>query len=110
MSQFGWSHYRGVVDIEGNTNAWGLFWRLGSGSVVFRVPGDFTNSYIRQLVPGVHFLPLAADLSDLANVTARIRDSSLARIPVNARSLLRNFTYQLEVDRVARELSDLWSR
>eukprot|EP01041_Mallomonas_annulata_P014012 gene14012-29835_t len=49
LPEFGWAQFRGVMDIPGNTNAWGLFWRLASGSVVFRVEGDFTNAYIKAL-------------------------------------------------------------
>eukprot|EP01041_Mallomonas_annulata_P010962 gene10962-22905_t len=110
LREFGWAQFRGVMDIPGNTNAWGLFWRLASGSVVFRVEGDFTNAYIKALRPWTHYVPIAANLSDLLVATRRVQqDDNLGRIADNARRFVRGFTYEREVDRVARELSSVWS-
>ena len=110
MLQFAWAQYRGVIDIGGRASDWGLFWRLATGSVVFRVPGSFVSSYSRHLRPWVHFIPIADDLSDLLNASEKVQwESAYYRMPVTARQLLRNFTYNREVDRVARELSRVLS-
>lgn len=64
-----WVKHRGILDIDGNVNAWGLFWRLASGSVVFRVESEYTNFYTQQMVPWQHYIPISRDLSDLGAVT-----------------------------------------
>ena len=64
LPELEWSNYRGILDIDGNVNAWGLFWRLASGSVVFKVESKYLNAYITKMVPWVHYIPIKEDLSD----------------------------------------------
>lgn len=40
-----WSNYRGVIEIDGNVDAWGNRWRMISGSVVFRVESPYISSF-----------------------------------------------------------------
>jgi len=103
-----WTRYRGVVDVDGNTNAWGLFWRLASGSVVFRVESGHINSYNQYLQPWIHYIPIARNLTDFINITRLIKDPVYKHIAQNARNFVRNFTYTHEISRVAIELSALW--
>jgi len=107
-----WIAHRGLFEIDGFVNAWGHLWRLASGSVVFKVDSDFTNAYLEQEVPGVHFIPLLSNLSDLADATKMIQEESsmpyLEKISRNANSLASAFTYEQEVDRVAKELRASW--
>ena len=57
-----------IVDIDGNVNSWGLLWKLLSGSCVLRVNSSRRQWYHRDLMPWKHFVPIAADLSDLGAV------------------------------------------
>jgi len=107
--QIEWARNKGVLDIAGHTNAYGLLWRLASGSVVFRVESKYTNAYIRRLRPWRHYIPIRSDLSDLINVTRLVKVRNFKFIVENARSLVSEFTYEREVDRVAKELADLWN-
>ena len=111
-----WIRYRGILDIDGNANAWGLFWRLFSGSVIFRVESSFTNAYIDKMRPWVHYIPVSRNFSELANNTRIVLSDDpadvrlLQDITSNARSLGKPFTYASEVNRVARELNTFPSR
>jgi len=115
-SELGWTKYRGVIDIDGHVNAWGLVHRLQSGSVVMRVESDQINAYILKLRPNVHYVPLAADLSDAAQITRQIRTRSplelerFERMVSAAKNVVRRYTYANEVKRVAAELSHVWAR
>ena len=107
-SEVEWIRHRGIVDIDGNVNAWGLFWRLVSGSVVFKIDSDFVSPYSKDLVPWQHYIPVFKNLSNIANVTKMIieseNDSLLENISLNAFSLVNQYTYDSEVRRVASEL------
>ena len=106
-----WVRFRGILDIDGNVNAWGLFWRLASGSTVFRVEGPWVNSYIRSLRPWVHYIPIFNNLTNLEEVTRIVTSDDesdiqlLREIATNAMDLVRPITYASEVERVARDLS-----
>ena len=84
---------------------------MASGSVVFRVHSDRprTNAYISKLRPWRHFIPLKNDLSDFINMTHLIKTRNLRNIAMKAKLLVSNFTYEKEVERVAKELNKLWS-
>jgi hypothetical protein len=43
-----WAAHRGVLEVDGNANAWGVIWRLASGSVVFKVRSTWVNAYNRR--------------------------------------------------------------
>ena len=115
-----WSNHRGVLDIDGNVNAWGLFWRLGSGSVVFRVESSYVNAYILKMKPFVHYIPIKKDLSDLGLMTSLVKNDTfkhcsnssseckvirMSDIRANALALTLDFSWRKEVKRVAREIA-----
>lgn len=114
-----WSNHKGILDIDGHVNAWGLFWRLGSGSIVFRVESPYVNAYIQKMKPFVHYIPIKKDLSDLGLMTSAVRNETflhcpnspsdchvirMADIRENALALTLEFSYAKEVKRVVREI------
>eukprot|EP00963_Diacronema_lutheri_P004108 scaffold312_cov409-Pavlova_lutheri.AAC.9 len=109
-----WSKNRGIIEIDGNVNAWGNRWRMVSGSLVFRIESNFTNSYLVCQRPWVHYIPLQSNLSDLVKSTALIRSnnsrvvSKLQTIADNAKKLGSFFTYGEEVRRVHNMISNIW--
>ena len=118
--ELAWSNYKGILDIDGHVNAWGLFWRLGSGSVVFRVDSPYVNAYILKMKPYVHYIPIKKDLSDLGLVTSAVKYDSflhcsnssseckeirMSDIRENALALTLDFSYAKEVKRVAKEIA-----
>jgi hypothetical protein len=56
-----------LLDLDGNGNAWsGCWWKLlTTESVAFKVDCGREQWYYPKLMPWVHFVPVACDLSDL---------------------------------------------
>ena len=54
-----------LIDIDGNVNSWGLLWKLLSGCCVLRVSSHRQQWFHKRMVPWIHMVPIAADLSDL---------------------------------------------
>lgn len=58
--------YKYLVDVDGEVNAWsGLWWKLYSNSVVFKVESHYEQWFYKDLVEWVHYIPVKGDLSDL---------------------------------------------
>lgn len=104
-----WCQRRGIVDIDGNAFAWGLFWRLASGSAVFRVESSFDCSYCGELRPWVHYVPISRSLDDMSRSTSVILNEShsaeLIQMTRRARNLIDRHTYDKEVVRVVGALN-----
>lgn len=111
-----WSKNRGIIEIDGNVNAWGNRWRMVTGSLVFRIESNFTNAYLVCQRPWVHYIPLQSNLSDLVKSTALIRSNSsrvvskLQTIADNAKKLGSFFTYGEEVRRVHNAIRNIWHK
>ena len=107
-----WADSSGILDVDGNVNAWGLYWRLASGSTVFKVESEYVNLYTEYAVPYVHYIPIAKNLSDFEEQTKLVTNKhsrhKLNRIARNSRRLMWNHTYKHEVKRVAMELASVW--
>jgi hypothetical protein len=112
-NELDWIKARGILDLDGNANAWGTRWRLESGSVLFKVDSPITNAYLERLVPYVHYIPIHANLSNLVSQAMIVRGDlvvpSLEIMVENAKSLMAEFTYEKEVRRVRNELLAFWS-
>ena len=113
----GWIRYRGIMDMDGHANAWGLYWRIAGGSVVFKVESNWTNGYIRDLIPSgekQNYFKIKQDLSDMINITRLVTRNDtnsmilMKRVSHNARELARKHSYHNEVARVARELAHVF--
>lgn len=71
-----WCGRRFAIDVDGYSNAFSnLFVRLLYGCCVIRVasPAGFRQWYHDRLEPGRHYVPVAADLSDIDTVIAWCR-------------------------------------
>ena len=96
-----WIKYRGILDIDGNVDAWGLYWRLRSGSAVFRISSQYENFLSSRLVSGVHFVQVKRNFDDLFDVTEMVKGKhtsvaylNLSTITKNAEALLCELTYE----------------
>ena len=108
-----WGKYRGLMDVDGFSNAWGLVWRLCTGSVVFKVDSLFASHLTIHLTPWVHFVPLQRDFSDLSSTTSIVTNSSwnakLQRMVTDACNVVKErLTYNKEVSRVAKSISSFF--
>lgn len=110
-----WHVHRGVLDIDGNTNAWGHLWRMMTGSVVFKVQSEYFNAYNHIQKPWVHFVPVSSDFRDLELATSIVTSTDttvverLKTIADNAVKLGQQFTFENEVARVGKELDAVWN-
>jgi len=93
-----WLVRKFAIDIDGNSNAWSnLFTRLIAGCCVIKVasPLGYRQWYYGELEPGRHFVPVRADLSDLAERIewCRVHDRECAQIAGEGRrfALAREF-------------------
>jgi len=97
-NEFEWMQYRGIIDVDGNVDAWGSRWRFATNSVVFKVKSDYVNHYSRALVDGVHFIEISETMADLELKTAIITRNDTAtltyleNISKNARQTISEFT------------------
>lgn len=57
-------------DVDGSTNAWSNLYTLLMGCCVIKVASEhgFRQWYYGDLVPWTHFVPIAADLSNLGSI------------------------------------------
>lgn len=114
VPEIDWVEHRGILDIDGNVDAWGYAWRLQSGSVVFQVLSPYVGFFTEKLIQNEHFIPISADLSDLANVTSIVKSNDtldlekMKKIINNGISYSKQFTYDKIVGRVADELDRTW--
>ena len=72
------SRYRFHIDIDGHAASYaGLFRKLLSGGLVLKVqsPDRCVQWYYDRLVPGINFVPVREDLSDLVEVVADYRET-----------------------------------
>ena len=69
------SRYRYAFDIDGHANAWSLLEKLILGCCVLKVESSFEQWYYDRLHPWQHYVPIAADLSNLAERVQWCRDN-----------------------------------
>jgi Glycosyl transferase family 90 len=106
-----WIKHKGIIDIDGNVNAWGRYWRLRSGSVVFLVESEFDNFYSERLVPWRHYVPVKRNLDDIVERTKMVNSSDLKDVALlslissTAANLMESITYESQVIRFAKDLS-----
>ncbi|MFM7108993.1 MAG: glycosyl transferase family 90 [Planctomycetaceae bacterium] len=104
VPQRSWCCRRFAIDVDGNSNAFSnLFIRLLYGCCVIRVdsPRGYRQWYHDRLVPGRHYVPVAADLSDLDAVIDWCRDhpADCAAIAREGQRVALEMTYSGEMQR-----------
>ncbi len=103
-----WATKKFALDIDGYSNAWNNFMqRLKLGCCVLKVdsPFGFYQWYYPQLKPWEHYIPIAADLSDLEEKIdwARSNSRKSATIAMAGQKVAASLTLESET-RVAAEL------
>ena len=113
VSEQHWITHKGILEIDGNVDAWGNRWRMESGSVLFLVKSNFKHYYSDKLVDGIHYIGISGDLHDLVEKTKIITNTDgesltkLRDITANARALMQEFTYERVVKGVYHRLNEL---
>lgn len=94
--------YKYQLDLDGMVNAWsGLYWKLYSNSMVFKLHSHWEQWYYREMVPYVHFIPLI-DLSPnvVQDAYAWCEDTNgpaCEQIAVESGKFARTLTYEYAV-------------
>ena len=110
-----WFNYRGIIDIDGNVDAWGSRWRFSTNSVVFKVKSPYINLYSKSLFAGVHFIEISENLDNLRSVTAIVVKNDtgtlnfLSNITQNARRTMKQFTYNSTAISTSRALVNFFT-
>jgi Glycosyl transferase family 90 len=94
-------NYRFHIDIDGHASSYsGLFRKLLSGGLVLKVesPERCRQWYYDQLVPGLNFVPVRSDLSDLIEIVSYYREHPRLSedIAQRGRALAESLTYEKE--------------
>lgn len=109
-----WLGRKFAIDVDGNSNAFtNLFIRMLYGCCVIKIasPFGFRQWYYDDLVPWTHFVPVQADMSDLAEKIGWCRDNDEAcrTIATNARRFAEERTFAQErraaIERIRRAFS-----
>lgn len=105
---FSWAARKFAIDVDGWSNAWpNYFCRMLDGCCVLKVASRFgyRQWYYHRLEPWVHYVPVAADLSDLVERVewVRIHDAECAEIARRAREVMLAQTF----DAVSQQAWDL---
>jgi len=104
-----WLGRKYAVDVDGFSNAWdNFFHRLLFGCCVLKVEsqGGFRQWYYDRLRPFEHFVPVRADLSDLTEQVAWMRDNpqDAEQIARNGQAVARAMTFEAESRWAGREI------
>ena len=85
--------YKYIIDIDGHVAAFRLSAELGTGSLILRVESPWKLWYSNFLLPGIHYVPVKADLSDLIEKIqwCRQHDDQAQQIAANARTFYETF-------------------
>ena len=90
------------IDIDGNSNSWpGLYHKLLTGSPVLKVasPNGYRQWYYDRLKPWINYVPVQADMSDLAQKIEWLRtnDDQARAIGEAGLALARSLDYEREL-------------
>jgi hypothetical protein len=101
VDESAWLARKFAIDVDGNANAFSnLFIRMLYGCCVIKIasPLGFRQWYYEDLVPWTHFVPVAADLSDLADKIRWCRDNDEAcrTIAANGKAFADGRTFEEE--------------
>jgi hypothetical protein len=92
-----------LIEIDGNANSWGFFAKLLMGCCILKVDSPFEQWFYKHLRPWVHYVPVAQDLSDLADkVQWCLRhERDCRKIADSGRSLAESLTFDTQIAEAA---------
>ncbi|MDX6807055.1 glycosyl transferase family 90 [Terrihabitans rhizophilus] len=108
-----WLGRKFAIDIDGQTNTWSnLLVRFHYGCCVLKVESQhgYRQWYYDRIKPWEHFIPVRADLSDLAEKIEWVRshDARSHEIARNGRAFARTLTYEAGLADAVRLITENW--
>lgn len=115
IAERSWLGRKFAFDIDGNTNTWSnLIIRLHLGCCVLKVASRFgyRQWYYDRLKPWEHYVPVAADLSDLMERIEWVRtnDREAAEIARRGQAFARTLTWEAVEAEVVELITANWNR
>ena len=106
-----WLNMKYAIDIDGFTNAWNNFMqRLLLGCCILKVESQhgFYQWYYPELKPWEHFVPVRADLADLAEKAEWVRSNQgrAEEIAMTGQAFARSMTLESETARAAQIIEE----
>jgi hypothetical protein len=100
------AQHRYLIDIDGVANAWGFFEKLLMGSCILKVETPYEQWFYGSIAPWTHYVPVAADLSDLHQQIQWCRENPTAAEAIAAagQAFALGFSYQHAMDLVRNAL------
>ncbi len=97
--------YQVHIDIDGHSNSWpGLLSKLHSGGAILKVESQqgFRQWYYDRLEPGIHYLPVRSDLSDLIEKAEFLLNNPhiAEKIGRAGQDLARQMTVEAEIAKI----------
>lgn len=92
-----WSRCKYIISCPGNMNESGLHWKLASNSVILMAPPEACTWLLEdRLIPGVHYVRVRGDWSDLESQLewCRSHQDTCREIAGNARKFVNQFVNQ----------------
>jgi hypothetical protein len=100
------AQHRYLVDIDGVANAWGFFEKLLMGSCVLKVATPYEQWFYDAIFPWTHYVPVAADMSDLHRQIRWCRQNPAAAegIAAAGQAYALSFSYEDAMDLIRKAL------
>lgn len=94
-----YADYKYIIQIDGNANSWGLVCKLRLGCCILMVESQWVNWHDKYLKAWTHYVPVRADLSDLAEkiLWSINHDDESFAIADRARKLALSIDYEREL-------------
>jgi hypothetical protein len=85
--------YQMFLDLPGNTASWGACFKYLAGCLILKPPSGRELSYSHLLRPWQHYIPVACDVSDIADRVSWVDDhpDEAAAIAANGQAKMRAF-------------------
>lgn len=115
MAAQSWLGRKFAIDIDGYSNTWSnLLVRMHYGCCVLKVESQFgfRQWYYDELKPFEHYVPVSADMADLAEKIewVRSRDSEAKAIARRAQALARTLTFETQARRAVAIIEAHWAQ
>jgi len=112
ISFFDFFNHKYQLNIDGTVAAYRLPYLLAGTGVVFKQESSYYEHFYSGLQPWVHFIPVAADLSDLVEriTWARNNDSKAKEISENAQKFAEDYLLPQNVLCYHAQLLSRWAK
>ena len=85
------AQYKFIIHVQGHVAAFRLSKELSYGSVILKVDSPWKTWYSDLLKPGIHYIPVKEDLSDLVEILKNYDDKKCEEIAMNGYNFWKKY-------------------